>query len=289
MKINYTIQKEDSGRPVYEILKKRLKISRRLIISLKKNNGILLNNIQVFTNHPVNEGDVLSVEITETASSKSLEPENIPINIVYEDEHILAVNKPRGMAVHPTLNYENGTLANAVMYYYKDTSFVFRPVNRLDKDTSGIILIAKNKLAAERLSKELSENKITKIYAAVVCGIPSPSSGTISAPIAREDDSIIKRCVSDEGADAQTAYRTLEIYDDKSLVEISPITGRTHQIRVHMAYIGCPLYADFLYGKEIENEAFYLHCSSVEFTHPITEDKVKLSCNLPEYFKNPLL
>lgn len=289
MKTNYIIPPESGGRSIYDILKKNLKISRRLIIALKKDNSIELNGAPVFTNHIVKENDILSIDLSEKESSENINPEKTPIDVIYEDEHILAINKPRGMAVHPTLNYESGTLANAVMYYYKDTPFVFRPVNRLDKDTSGLVLIAKNKFSAERLSKQLAEGNIKKTYTAIVCGHPSSLSGTINEPISRENDSIIKRCVSDNGAHSKTVYKVIETKNSKSLVEVSPITGRTHQIRVHMAHIGCPLYADFLYGEEIENESFYLHCGSLEFNHPFTEKKVNLTCNLPEYFKNPLL
>ena len=285
MKISYTITKENSGRTVSDILRKNLKISRRLVITLKKTNGISLNDTPVFTNHVVKENDILKVELSEISVSENLAPENIPLDIIYEDEHLLIVNKPRKMAVHPTLNYESGTLGNAVMYYYKDENFVFRPVNRLDKDTSGLILIARNKLSAERLSKQLAENEIDKTYIAIVCGVPSPASGKITAPIARDENSIIKRCVSDSGVQSETLYKTIKTTGDKSLVEISPITGRTHQIRVHMAYIGCPLYADFLYGKEIENETFFLHCSALKFRHPITDEPLKITCSLPHYFK----
>lgn len=285
MRIDYKISKSEEALTVYDVLKKKLKISRRLIISLKKDNGIKLNGISVFTNHLVKEDDILSVDLTETQSSDNLTPKNLPIDIIYEDEHILAVNKPRGMAVHPTLNYENGTLANAVMYYYKDINFVFRPVNRLDKDTSGLVLIAKNKLSAERLSKQLSDNTIQKVYTAILCGTPTLLSGTIDAPISRTDDSIIKRCVSNNGADSKTLYKIIKSSDKFSVAEICPITGRTHQIRVHMAHIGCPLYADFLYGNEIENETFYLHCSSLTLAHPFTNEKLHINCKLPEYFE----
>lgn len=284
-KIYYEISANEENQKVYDILKKKLKISRRLIIVLKKENGILLNGTPVFTDKIVSKGDIISINLTEKNSSQNITPENIPIEIVYEDEHILVVNKPRKMAVHPTLNYENKTLANAVMYYFKDTSFVFRPVNRLDKDTSGLIIIAKNKFSAERLSSQLSQNKIEKIYTAITVNTPSPLSGTIEAPISRADDSIIKRCIAESGSNSATKYKVLDSINNKSLVEICPLTGRTHQIRVHMAHIGCPLYADFLYGEEVENETFYLHCSSLTFVHPATFKPLTVNCPLPEYFK----
>lgn len=286
MKINYTVSESENSLTVYDILKKKLKISRRLIIALKKNNGIELNSLPVFTNQTVKESDILSVNLEEKESSTDIMPENIPLDIIYEDEHILVVNKPQGMTVHPTLNYESGTLANAVMYYYKDVSFVFRPVNRLDKDTSGLVLVAKNKLSAERLSKQLHDKAINKTYTAILVGVPSPVSGTVDVPISRTDDSIIKRQVSENGAKSKTIYKVIKNNSKMSLVEVSPVTGRTHQIRVHMAHIGCPLYADFLYGTEIENETFYLHCSSLSFTHPFTDQKVNLTCDLPHYFKD---
>lgn len=284
MNIKYVIK--DDIKTVGDVLKKRLKLSRRLITELKQEQRIFLNGNPVFTNVPVKLNDTIEVNIKDENTSETIIPQEIPIDILYEDEFFLAVNKPKGMVVHPTLNYKNGTLGNAVMYYYRDTPFVFRPVLRLDKDTSGIVVIAKNKLISERFSEQLKNHDIKKTYHAIVCG--SLDKGIIEAPIARSSDSIIKRCVSPSGAYSKTEYEVIFKTKTLSFIKVTPVTGRTHQIRVHMAHIGCPLYADFLYGTEIKNETFYLHCSSLEFIHPITQKKLKIECNLPEYFKKPL-
>lgn len=279
-----TIQKTSENQTVGGFLKRSLSLSRRIIIKLKKTDGIEVNGSAVHTNFVLHEGDVLTVSLPEE-QSETLKPENIPINVLYEDEHLLAVNKPKNMAVHPTLNYKSGTLANAALHYFKGEPFVFRPVNRLDKDTSGVVLIAKNQIAASRLSAQLAQKEMQKTYFAIVFGVPQPSVGKISAPIALEEGSIIKRCINPSGASAETEYETIRTNGSLSLVRLFPHTGRTHQIRVHMAHIGCPLYADFLYGTEIPDETFYLHCASLSFMHPITQKQMTVHAPLPDCFK----
>ncbi len=279
-----TIQKTSENQTVGDFLKRSLSLSRRIIIKLKKTGGIEVNGSAVHTNFVLHEGDVLTVSLPEE-QSETLKPESIPINVLYEDEHLLAVNKPKNMAVHPTLNYKSGTLANAVLHYFKGEPFVFRPVNRLDKDTSGVVLIAKNQIAASRLSAQLAQKEMQKTYFAIVFGVPQPSVGKISVPIALEEGSIIKRCINPSGASAETEYETVCTNNGLSLVRLFPHTGRTHQIRVHMAHIGCPLYADFLYGTEIPNETFYLHCASLSFMHPITQKQMTIHAPLPDCFK----
>lgn len=279
-----TIQKTSENQTVGDFLKRSLSLSRRIIIKLKKTGGIEVNGNAVHTNFVLHEGDVLTVSLPEE-QSETLKPESIPINVLYEDEHLLAVNKPKNMAVHPTLNYKSGTLANAVSHYFKGEPFVFRPVNRLDKDTSGVVLIAKNQIAASRLSAQLAQKEMQKTYFAIVFGVPQPSVGKISVPIALEEGSIIKRCANSNGASAKTEYETIRTNGSLSLVRLFPHTGRTHQIRVHMAHIGCPLYADFLYGTEIPNETFYLHCASLSFMHPITQKQMTIHAPLPDCFK----
>ena len=260
---------------VGKLLKQKFKFSRRMIISLKNTNGIAVNGNAVFSNFIVKNGDTVTITIPENTSA--IEPEKGDLNIVYEDDFMLAVDKPSGIPVHPTLNFKSGTLANFVMFYFKDTPFVFRPVNRLDKDTSGLVLIAKDKHTAFKLSEQLKNGKIRKIYRATVMGAP-PASGKIDAPIERCTDSIIKRCIHPSGKPSLTLFRTLSTNGETSVVEAEPVTGRTHQIRVHFAHIGHPLYADFLYGKEIENETFKLHCHTLLLTHPETGEELKIEC-----------
>ncbi len=260
---------------VGKFLKQKLHFSRRMITSLKQTNGIAVNGNAVFSNFIIKNGDSVTVTMPETKSD--ILPEKGDLDIVYEDEFLLAVNKPSGIPVHPTLNFQKGTLANFVMYHFKDTPFVFRPVNRLDKDTSGLVLLAKDKHTAFNLSEQLKNKKIRKIYTAVVVGTP-PESGEIDAPIQRCPDSIIKRCIHPDGKPSKTLFRTLSTDGVLSAVEAEPITGRTHQIRVHFAHIGHPLYADFLYGEEIPDKTFKLHCSTLIFTHPETGKELKIEC-----------
>lgn len=262
-----------------KFLTREAKLSRRLIISLKKTGGLFVNGKPQFTNYILKNGDNVKI-VMPSEDLSAVTPQEMELDIVYEDENLLIINKESGVAVHPTLNYQDYTLANGVAFYCKDNPFPFRPVNRLDKDTSGLVLIAKDKFTAGHLSKQLKENKIAKVYEALVCGTPNPFEAEISAPIGRCDDSIIKRCILESGAPSVTKYKVLE-KGEKSLVEVVPVTGRTHQIRVHMAHIGHPLYADFLYGKEIEGEHFYLHCKELKFVHPVTNKEMLISCKRP--------
>lgn len=279
MNMEFTVNEVTSKYTLGKFLSHEAKLSRRLIISLKKTGGLFVNDKNVFTSYILNKGDKIKI-VMPNEDLSAVTPQEMKLDIIYEDENMLVINKESGVAVHPTLNYQDFTLANGVAYYCKDNPFKFRPVNRLDKDTSGLVLIAKDKFTAGHLSKQLKENKITKVYEALVCGTPTPEEGEISAPIGLLEDSIIKRCVTESGAPSVTRYKVLK-KSEKSLVEVVPITGRTHQIRVHMAYIGCPLYADFLYGQEVENEHFYLHCRELQFTHPVSNEKLTISCKRP--------
>ncbi len=279
MEMEFTVKEVTNKYTLGKFLSREAKLSRRLIISLKKTGGLFVNDKNVFTNYILNKDDKIKI-VLPNENLSAVTPQKMELDIVYEDKNLLVINKASGVAVHPTLNYQDFTLANGVAYYCKDNPFPFRPVNRLDKDTSGLVLIAKDKFTAGNLSKQLKENKITKVYEALVCGMPNPLEAEISAPIERCEDSIIKRCATESGAPSVTRYKVLQ-KGEKSLVEVVPITGRTHQIRVHMAHIGCPLYADFLYGQEVEGEHFYLHCRELQFTHPVTDEKLTVSCKRP--------
>lgn len=259
-------------------------MSSSLVKELKQaDDGIMLNSRRVTVRERVTRGDILEINITE-GRSENIVPSDIPIDIIYENDDILAVNKPCNMPMHPSAHHYENTLANAVVNYYKDTDFVFRAISRLDKDTTGIVVIAKNKYSSEVLSRQMRKREIVKKYLAVCCGIPTPMRGTIEVPIGRQDDSIIKRIVSENGQYAKTDYEVLKSEGDISLVSLTPHTGRTHQLRVHMAYIGCPLYGDFAYGTEILGERTRLHCSSLEFTNPQDGQRMTLTAPLPEDF-----
>lgn len=263
------------GMKIRDYLTKRIGFSTSLIAVVKYDN-VRLNGDIVHMRATVKDGDVITVTLPEE-ESENIPPMDIPLDIIYEDEHILAVSKPINMPTHPSRGNHLPTLANAVRAYL-GKPFVFRAISRLDRDTSGIVLVAKNQLSAAILSREMKKGSFKKIYEATVVGVPDPPSGEINAPIARETEGDIKRVVREDGKSAITLYRVREINDDgNAIVELQAVTGRTHQLRVHMAYIGHPLVADFLYGDRIENETYRLHCKLLEFPHPITGETLTLS------------
>lgn len=279
-RFQFKITKNFDGTDIKNVLKKHFYISERLIIKLKNTNGIFLNGRPEFVIRQVHTGDMLEILLPDEAS-ENIVPNNIPLEIIYEDEDILAVNKPAGMPTHPSIRHYEGTLANAVCYYYRSRPFTFRAVTRLDRYTSGIVLIAKNPLSAHILSQSMRENQIKKEYIAVCCGVPNPSSGRISAPIRRQSDGIIKRCISPDGKPAVSDYEVVDTCGNFSLVRLFPLTGRTHQLRLHLSHIGTPIYGDFLYGKEIPGERTRLHCRKISFPHPFSGENLMLSAPIP--------
>ncbi len=265
------IRAEEENQTVGRILEKHFGVSSRLLAELKRKGGILKNGVPVTVREAVSAGDVVAIRLFEDAPSEKIVPENIPLAVLYEDEDILAVEKPKNMPVHPSLYHYTGTLGNAVLYRYRDEPFVFRPITRLDIDTTGIVLIARNRLSAQILSEQMQKGSIQKTYFALLSETPPQKEGLIDAPIGRSGDSIIKREVRSDGKEAVTAYSILrENPDGTCVAEVRPLTGRTHQIRVHMAYIGCPLLYDYLYGTEVAGETLYLHCGRLSFAHPFT-------------------
>ncbi len=272
------IEKSYENFSVGELLKRHFCLSSRLISKLKLSGGIILNGETVTVRKTVKIGDILCIKFPQNQSQNVI-PVKLPLDILYEDEDILAVNKPKNMPVHPSLNNYDNTLGNAVMFYYKDSPFVYRPVNRLDRDTTGIVIIAKTPQACHDLSKQMQEGKFKKEYLALLSGVPSPEYGIIDAPIKREQESIIKRCVASDGQKAITEYVIIDKNEHSSVAHIKLHTGRTHQIRVHFAHIGYPLKYDFLYGIEEENKTFCLHCYKLTFFHPVTKERVCLICN----------
>ncbi len=278
------IKDEFNGYTVGTVIRNSFGISSHLLSDLKKSGGILLDSKSTTVRHTVNAGSTLELVIRDESSSETIEPSAIPIEVIYEDEDILAVNKPKDMPVHPSINNHGNTLANAVMNYYSGREFVFRPITRLDRDTTGVVIIAKNKFSAQALSDSMKDGRFTKKYVAILSNTPKELCGTVCAPIARAEDSVIKRCVSGSGKEARTEYKIIkQLCDGECVGLLSPITGRTHQIRVHMEHIGCPLKYDYLYGKEIEGKTLYLHCASVTFPHPCGGEPITVSC-LPHEF-----
>lgn len=284
----YPIQKDADGYSILKFLKEK-HYSRAVIIRLKKTvRGILLNGTWAYVNDLLKEGDVLTIRLTEPeeqqADAQKIMPVPLPVRILYEDEDLLVVDKPAGMPIHPSIGHENDTLANAILYHagQKEERYPYRCVNRLDRDTSGLTMIAKNAYASCILYRQMRERKIHRTYYAIAQGL-TPEAGTIRAPIARQDDTIIARTVAVGGEPAITHFQTLAGKDGLSFVKLWLDTGRTHQIRVHMCYIGHPLIGDFLYNpKDFRMKRQALHAGNLGFIHPVTGQTMRFSAPLPQ-------
>lgn len=274
--IKSTVPPEFDGIKIVDYLKRPLSLSVSLIKKVKFG-GVFINGTNVTMRAIVRSGDEVHV-ILPTERSDGIRPIDMPLDIVYEDEYFIAVNKPREMPTHPSKGNSLPTLAEGIMSYFGDSEFVFRAINRLDRDTSGIVIIAKDAHTANKLSASMKAGDYVKKYVGLVMGIPSPESGIIDAPIERIAEGDIRRTVRPDGKRAITEYKVEKILDDgNSLCEITLHTGRTHQIRVHMSYIGHPLVGDFLYGDRVVGNTYLLHAKYIEFPHPITGERLKLS------------
>lgn len=288
--------KDNKYNTVKDVLTKEFKFSKRLITKLKKENRIFVNNNPCFVNYVLKINDIVQIDFNFVEECDNIIPTKIELNIVYEDDYLLILNKPAKMETHPTcLNYEN-TLSNGIKYYYDSINLKrkIRPVSRLDKDTSGLIVFAKDQYIQEELIKQMKEKVFQKEYIAVVEGFLEKDKGEIVANIARKENSILERCISENGAYAKTYYEVLERLENKdskvTVVKLKLETGRTHQIRVHMKHIGHPLVGDFLYGKVsnlIDRQA--LHCNKIEFIHPILKEKEIIEIPIAEDISKLLL
>jgi len=284
-KFEYIVKESDVEIPIKELIRQNFSFSSRTITKLKHNDCILVNGELVKLYKTPSFGDVISINFPE--EHNSFVPENIPIIPVFEDNDLLIINKPSGYVVHPTKGHPTGTIANGLVKYIMDTdqSFKVRFVNRLDMDTSGLLIIAKSAHCQGELSKQMKSGEVIKKYIAVIKGTPEDDTGTIDLPIDRPDPESIRRKVSPSGHPSITNYTVLERFKHGySLVELLLETGRTHQIRVHMSHIGYPIVGDYLYGGEnvmlIERQA--LHASFLSFKHPITGEAVELSAEMPK-------
>lgn len=247
------------------------------LIKKVKLGRVSINGKTVTMRADVNFGDKVTVTLPDEVS-EGIPPIEMPLDIIYEDEYMLVVNKPKNMPTHPSRGNSLPTLANGIMAYFNG-KHTFRSINRLDRDTSGIVLLAKDQYSAGILSKEMKRGRFSKKYVAVVEGILEKKSGIIDAPIRREAGGSIKRIVAEDGKRAVTEYHVISERDNESLVEIILHTGRTHQIRVHFSYIGHPLKNDFLYGRQNENESYLLHCIELSLPHPKTGEILTLRSN----------
>ena len=282
---HYQITENEQGTTVLDFLRKK-GFSRHILSSMKADKEALTRNGQrIGGREQLLAGDHFRVRLLETVASDGIIPVSMPLSILYEDEDILVINKPADMPVHPSIGNYTNTLANGVAAYLdaKDEHSPFRCINRLDRDTSGALILAKNAFSAAVLSTQMRNRQIRRTYLAVVEGI-TPPNGTISAPISRVDDSVIERHVDFlHGEPAVTHYERLETKNEYSLLEIHLETGRTHQIRVHMGYIGHPLPADYLYHPEYDCfKRQPLHSLQLEFRHPVTDKSMCLLAPVPE-------
>lgn len=296
--IELVVGQADDGLTVRAVLQKRLGVSRRLLTRLKRTEaGITVNGRRAFTSDRVAAGDRIALRM-EAERPDGLLPQEMPLDILYEDAHLLVLDKPAGLVVHPTKGHYANTLANGVVHHWmkRGETHRFRPAHRLDKDTSGVLAVAKNAYVHQQLAEQMKRGRIGKRYIAYVRGAPSPARGTIDAPIDRNPAAPHLRIVTPDGYPSVTHYETLAVYGGGRAAKagLALETGRTHQIRVHMRHIGCPLIADELYGGHGEADPDWLteavrtagrqalHAAELELTHPITGERMRFVSPLPD-------
>ena len=275
----------ESEKTINSILKNNLDVSSRLLTKLINMKRVYLNDKIVDTRTVAKINDVISIDFNYEEDNSNILPCKMDLDIVYEDEAFLIINKPAGISIHPSILHYSDSLSNGVRYYYDSINLKkkIRPVNRLDLNTSGLVVFAKNEYIQECLIKQMLNDTFKKEYLALVSGIPNKSAGTINAPISRKKGSIIERCISEDGQKSITHFEVIKTFKEYSLVKCILETGRTHQIRVHMSYIGHSLIGDSLYGQKsdlINRHA--LHCHKLSFIHPITKKQLEFVCNLPK-------
>ncbi len=292
----YNISSDEKGIRIDKFLSSKFEDkSRSFIQGLIENEGVLVNDKKIKSNYKLKENDKIEIKMPEVKELE-VEAENIPLNIIYEDKDVIVVNKPKGMVVHPAPGNYTGTLVNALLYHCKDLSSingVIRPgiVHRIDKDTTGILVVAKNDNAHNKLSEQLKVHSMKREYYALVEGRIKKDSGTIDKPLARSKKDRLKIAITPEGKRAVTHYEVIERFKNASLVKCILETGRTHQIRVHMASIGYPLVGDPTYGfkkGKFKNEGQMLHAKTLGFIHPTTNEYMEFTSELPENYKELL-
>lgn len=287
MELEYLVE-NNKYKNINEILSLEFKISTRLKNKLIKKGMIFLNGSVVDTRSNINIGDKLVIDFNYNEDNSNIVPKEIPLDIVYEDDWLLVVNKPSGIAIHPSILHFDNSLSNGIRYYFDKIGLKkkIRPVNRLDTDTSGLVIFAKCEYIQESLSFQMKDNTFKKEYICLCSGLFDKKEGTINLPIARKEGSIIERCIDENGKKAITHYKVLKEFKDYSLVLCKLETGRTHQIRLHMASTHHPILGDTLYGTSsslISRQA--LHSYKMKFVHPITKKELELTANLPQDIK----
>ncbi|HYE84599.1 MAG TPA: RluA family pseudouridine synthase [Clostridia bacterium] len=284
MQKQYIVSQGEKKIFIAEYMSESLGYSSRQIKKLLKDKKVHINGKAAYRDNRLKTGDILEIDMTEEGR-QGIEPENIDLQVIYEDKHLLAMNKPPYMLVHPTPNHPAGTLLNAAAYHFREQGeeVVLRLLNRLDMNTSGIVVLPKSAAVHRMLDGGMKDGSIKKYYTAITEGSIYPERGIIDRPIGKDEADPIKRKVTDDGQEAVTIYETLRSSRGFSLVRLELVTGRTHQIRVHLSYLGCPIVGDTLYGKEsrlIGRQA--LHATDMELPHPEGKGILRLHAGLPE-------
>lgn len=282
----YPIAEEHQGFTVEAYLKQVQNYSGRKIQKLTRLKGILLNKKQVFLQKKIKAGDILRILSLED-TSYGVEPESEPVEVLYEDPYLIVLNKPSGLLIHPAGQTSRGTLSNYLAYYYQQQEIIckVRPLHRLDRETSGCVLFAKDSHTQAILERYLNERRLKRTYQAIVQGIVDPPTGTINAPIGPHPAKPNRRAINPQGDQAITHYKTVQSFSEASLLELTLDTGRTHQIRVHLTHIGHPIIGDRMYGKAsalITGQA--LHASSLHFPHPVEQREITVNAQFPVDF-----
>lgn len=284
--IDYIIDEDSAGLRVEQFLRRNRYSGQNLSEIKRMPKSILVNGVHYYMRQELSKGDHLQVRICETQNSEKIPPTKLPLDIIYEDEDLLVLNKPAGMPIHPSLNNYTNSIANALAYYFQSQGkpFIFRCCNRLDRDTSGLTIVSKHLVSGSILSDMTKYREVHREYLAIARGSVTPSEGTIQAPLGRKDGTIIERTVDwEHGEDAVTHYKVVKEANGHSLVSLRLETGRTHQIRIHMKYLGYPLIGDYLYNPDMEYMTRQaLHSHHMEFTHPITGEHMSFTAPLPE-------
>ena len=284
--LEFTVETEMSGLKIRDYLKHHKGLSTRLLRGAALDGRIKVNGTKVKLNHVIKQGEIIKVDVFKE-ESQNIEAQDIPLSIVYEDDDILVVNKPPFMVVHPTKSHRENTLSNGILYHFKEnqSASVVRLVSRLDMNTSGLIIVAKNQYAHSKLSQDMQKPEFKKYYRALVHGTVKEDKCTIDLPIYRQGEDTIKRIIDERGQRSITHYKVIERYNEATLLELLLETGRTHQIRVHLEYIGHPIYGDELYSKHDDSHIIKrqaLHAYGLEFPHPRTGDIIELTSEMPK-------
>ena len=280
--LSYQATEQDAGKRVEAGLRGQFEISGGLLSRLKRReNGICVNGRRAYSTHVLQAGDIVTVDVGDGTPLRHLAPVRMDLTVVYEDVDLLVLDKPAHVPVHPTKDPKERNLEQGLLAYLPDGVYPHF-VNRLDKGTTGLMLVAKSGYAHELMKRRLHTDDFYREYLAVAEGIITPASGTVNAPIGLADGSSYRHCVRPDGANSITAYETLSTANDRTLLRLLPQTGRTHQLRVHMAYLGCPLTGDWLYGTRSEAiDRPALHAHRLAFIHPLTGERIECCSPMP--------